>query len=251
MFIAFGSLFAMALPLVAAVVALASGILTVGLLTHVIAIPVIGPTLAALIGLGVGIDYALFVVTRHRNGIKAGMTPEEACIRSLNTSGRAVLFAGTTVCIALLGLLVLNLGFLNGLGISAAVTVLFTMAPAVTLLPALLGFIGMRVLSRERRRLSGEGPAKEGTVGLWARWAAFVARHPRPLAILRHGGDADPCDPVPLAPPRPLGRGQRPVVDDDAQGLRPARRRASDRASTARCSSSRQARRRQRRRWPS
>ncbi len=185
MFIAFGSLFAMALPLVAAVVALASGILTVGLLTHVIAIPVIGPTLAALIGLGVGIDYALFVVTRHRNGIKAGMTPEEACIRSLNTSGRAVLFAGTTVCIALLGLLVLNLGFLNGLGISAAVTVLFTMATAITLLPALLGFLGMRVLSRrERRRLSGEGPTKEGLSGVWARWATFVARHPRPLAIL-------------------------------------------------------------------
>ena len=184
LFIAFGSLFAMALPLLVAIVALASGILTVGLLTHVIGIPVIGPTLAALIGLGVGIDYALFVVTRHRNGIKAGMTPEEACIRSLNTSGRAVLFAGTTVCIALLGLLVLNLGFLNGLGISAAVTVLFTMATAITLLPALLGFFGMKVLSRkERRALTANGPTQEGVTGLWARWAGFVSRHPRPLAI--------------------------------------------------------------------
>jgi putative drug exporter of the RND superfamily len=183
LFIAFGSLFAMALPLVAAVVALASGILAVGLLTHAVSIPVIGPTLAALIGLGVGIDYALFVVTRHRNGIKAGMTPEEAAVRSLNTSGRAVLFAGTTVCIALLGLLVLNLGFLAGLGISAAVTVLFTMATAITLLPALLGLLGMRVLNRkERRRLAAEGPHDEAATGWWARWATFVARRPRRLA---------------------------------------------------------------------
>ena len=184
LFIAFGSLFAMVLPLVAAVVALASGILTVGLLTHWISIPVIGPTLAALIGLGVGIDYALFVVTRHRNSIKSGMSPEDAAVRSLNTSGRAVLFAGTTVCIALLGLLVLNLSFLNGLGISAAVTVLFTMAAALTLLPALLGFLGMRVLSRrERRRLAADGPVREGQSGFWTRWADFVSRHPRPLAI--------------------------------------------------------------------
>ena len=182
LFVAFGSLFAMALPLVAAVVALASGILTVGLLTHAISIPVIGPTLAALIGIGVGIDYALFVVTRHRNGIKAGMTPEEAAVRALNTSGRAVLFAGTTVCVALLGLLVLNLGFLSGLGISAAITVLFTMATAITLLPALLGFLGPRVLSRrERRQLANDGPHEEGKKGWWARWAAFVSRRPRAL----------------------------------------------------------------------
>jgi len=184
LFIAFGSLFAMALPLLAAIVALASGILTVGLLSHAISIPVFGPTLAALIGLGVGIDYALFVVTRHRTGIKAGMTPEEAAVRSLNTSGRAVLFAGSTVCIALLGLLVLNLGFLNGLGISAAITVLFTMAAAITLLPALLGFLGMRVLSRrERARLAADGPHQEGQSGFWARWSAFVARRPRILAL--------------------------------------------------------------------
>jgi len=184
LFIAFGSLFAMALPLLAAIVALASGILTVGLLSHAISIPVFGPTLAALIGLGVGIDYALFVITRHRTGIKAGMTPEEAAVRSLNTSGRAVLFAGSTVCIALLGLLVLNLGFLNGLGISAAITVLFTMAAAITLLPALLGFLGMRVLSRrERARLAADGPHQEGQSGFWARWSAFVARRPRILAI--------------------------------------------------------------------
>jgi len=184
LFVAFGSMFSTLLPLITAVVALASGILTVGLVSHAISLPVFGPTLAALIGLGVGIDYALFVVTRHRNGIKAGMTPEEAAVRSLNTSGRAVLFAGITVCIALLGLLVLRVDFLSGLGIAAAVTVLFTMAAAITLMPALLGVIGMRALSRrERRRLAGDGPTEEGTSGWWVRWAGRVARHPRILAV--------------------------------------------------------------------
>jgi RND superfamily putative drug exporter len=136
-----------------------------------------------LIGLGVGIDYALFIVTRHRNNVKAGMSPQDAAVRALNTSGRAVLFAGTTVCIALLGMLVLRIGYISGLGIAAAVTVLFTVAAATTLLPALLGFLGMRVLSRrERRRLAADGPAPDGTSGAWTRLAAFVQRHPAPLA---------------------------------------------------------------------
>ena len=130
-----------------------------------------------------GIDYALFIVTRHRNNIKAGMSPQDAAVRALNTSGRAVLFAGTTVCIALLGMLVLRIGYISGLGIAAAVTVLFTVAAATTLLPALLGFLGMRVLSRrERRRLAADGPAPDGTSGAWTRLAAFVQRHPAPLA---------------------------------------------------------------------
>jgi putative drug exporter of the RND superfamily len=183
LFLAFGSLLAMLLPLAVALAALVSGLMTVGLLSHVVSIPSIGPTLGILIGLGVGIDYALFVVTRHRGNLKAGMSPREAAVRALNTSGRAVLFAGTTVCIALFGMLVLRIGFISGLGIAAAITVLFTMAAAVTLLPALLGFLGLRVLSRrERRRLAAGGFAPEGNSGLWARWAGFVQRHPLPLA---------------------------------------------------------------------
>ena len=131
-----------------------------------------------------GIDYALFIVTRHRNNLKAGMSPRDAAVRALNTSGRAVLFAGTTVCIALLGMLVLRIGYISGLGIAAAITVLFTVAAATTLLPALLGFLGTRVLSRkERRRLAATGPAPDGTSGAWARLAAFVQRRPAPLAI--------------------------------------------------------------------
>ncbi|RZS91022.1 RND superfamily putative drug exporter [Motilibacter rhizosphaerae] len=185
LFVAFGSLFAMFLPLLTAVVALGVGLMVVGLASHVVTIGTIAPTLAALIGLGVGIDYALFIVTRHRNGLKEGIPVEESVVRALDTSGRAVLFAGATVCIALLGLLVLGVSFLNGMGIGAAVAVLFTVLASVTLLPALLGFLGTRVLSRrERRRLAAEGPHPEGSTGAWRRWADRVQRRPAPLALL-------------------------------------------------------------------
>ena len=98
-------------------------------------------------------------------------------MRALNTAGRAVIFAGGTVCIALLGLLVLRLGFLNGLSISSAMTVLLALAAAITLLPALFGFMGMRVLSRrERRRLADHGAHDVHKSGFWARWAGFVSR---------------------------------------------------------------------------
>jgi len=184
LFIAFGSLFAMALPLVTAVVALGSGLLAVGLLSHLVSIGTVGPTLAALIGLGVGIDYALFIVTRHRAGILGGLTPEDAAVRALDTSGRAVLFAGGTVCVALLGLFVLRLSFLTGLAVPAALTVVFTVAAATTFLPALLGFLDPRVLGRkERRRLAEEGPHEPHAGGFWARWAALVERRPKLLAV--------------------------------------------------------------------
>src|SRR5271169_78234 len=184
LFIAFGSLLAMLVPLAVAIAALVSGLMTTGLLSHAVSIPSAGPTLGILIGLGVGIDYALFIVTRHRTGLKAGMSPQDAAVRALNTSGRAVLFAGTTVCIALLGMLVLRIGYISGLGIAAAITVLFTVAAAATLLPALLGYLGMRVLSRrERRRLAAAGPSPDGISGAWTRLAAFVQRHPAPLAL--------------------------------------------------------------------
>jgi uncharacterized membrane protein YdfJ with MMPL/SSD domain len=137
-----------------------------GLLSHAVSIPSAAPTLCILIGLGVGIDYALFIVTRHRTNIKAGISPRDDAGAALNTSGRAVLIAGTTVCIALLGMLVLRVSYISGLGIAAAVTVLFTIAAATTLLPALLGFLGMRVLSRkERRKLATAGPAPAGASG--------------------------------------------------------------------------------------
>jgi RND superfamily putative drug exporter len=180
--LAFGSLWATLLPLFTAVLALGCGLSITGLLAHVIDIATFSPTLATLIGLGVGVDYSLFVVTRHRNAIKAGRDPEAACIRALNTSGRAVLFAGATVIVALLGLLVLGVSFLNGVAVASAIVVLTTMTAAITLIPALLGMIGMRVLSRrERRRLAERGPSDPKLDGFWPRWAMFVQRHRIPL----------------------------------------------------------------------
>jgi len=181
--IAFGSLWATLLPLFTAVLALGCGLSITGLLSHAINIATFSPTLATLIGLGVGIDYSLFVVTRHRNAIKAGRDPEAACVRALNTSGRAVLFAGATVIVALLGLLVLGVSFLNGVAFASAIVVLVTMTAAVTLIPALLGMIGMRALSRrERRKLAERGPSDPKLDGFWPRWAQFVQDHRVPLA---------------------------------------------------------------------
>ena len=181
--IAFGSLWATLLPLFTAVLALGCGLSITGLLSHAINIATFSPTLATLIGLGVGIDYSLFVVTRHRNAIKAGRDPEAACVRALNTSGRAVLFAGATVIVALLGLLVLGVSFLNGVAFASAIVVLVTMTAAVTLIPALLGMIGMRALSRrERRKLAERGPSDPKLDGFWPRWAQFVQDHRLPLA---------------------------------------------------------------------
>ena len=182
--LAFGSLIGMALPLITAGVALGTASFAIDLLSHAASVNAIAPTLAILIGLGVGIDYALFIVTRYRHGLLAGMPPEEAAVRALNTAGRAVLFAGGTVCIALLGLLVLRLHFFNGLAFAAVLAVVLTMATAMTLLPALLGFMGPRVLSRrERRRLAENGPQEGYGHGFWARLGGFVSRRPVILAV--------------------------------------------------------------------
>ncbi len=183
LFIAFGSLLAMLLPLVTAIAGVGGGLMAITPLTHAMNVVDFAPILGALIGLGVGIDYALFIVTRHRRGLQAGLTPEEAAVKAIDTSGRAVLFAGSTVCIALLGILVLGVSFLNGLAVASALTVVFTVLAAVTLLPALLGVFGMRVLSRRQRRRLAAGAPAPGSAGLWARWSGTVERRPAVLAV--------------------------------------------------------------------
>ena len=182
LFIAFGSLLAMMLPIVTAIAGVGGGLMAIAPLTHTINVVDFAPILGALIGLGVGIDYALFIVTRHRRGLQSGLTPEQAAVKAIDTSGRAVLFAGSTVCIALLGILVLGVGFLNGLAVASALTVVFTVIAAVTLLPALLGVFGMRVLSRRQRRQLAAGAPAPGATGMWARWAGAVERRPAILA---------------------------------------------------------------------
>jgi RND superfamily putative drug exporter len=183
--IAFGSVLAMALPIVTAVAGVGSGLLLMAPLSHLMSVNGIAPILGALIGLGVGVDYALFIVTRHRRGLRSGLDPEQSAVQALNTSGRAVLFAGGTVCIALLGLLSVGLRFIDGLAVPAAITVVCTVVATVTLLPALLGVLGLRVLSRRQRRgleaaglRAGRlGQAESGS-GLWERWSRIVPRFP-------------------------------------------------------------------------
>ena len=185
LFLAFGSLFAMLLPIVVAVAGVGTGMIATMLVSHVTDVPEVAPLLGSLIGLGVGIDYALFIVTRHRRGILRGMKPEEAAVTALNTSGRAVLFAGGTVCIALAGMLVMNMRFLDGVVVATSLTVVLSVLAAITLLPALLGLLGMRVLSRrQRRRLAAAGPEPAEASGPAARWSAYVQRRPRPIAAL-------------------------------------------------------------------
>ncbi|MGC2169141.1 MAG: MMPL family transporter [Acidimicrobiales bacterium] len=182
--LAFGSIFAMLLPLGIALFALGISLAGGVLLSHVLAIANFAPILGSLIGLGVGIDYALFIVTRSRQELKRGCSVEDAVATSINTSGRAVLFAGSTVCIALLGMLVLGLSFLNGVAVTASLAVLVTMLASVTLLPALLGFQKSRVLSRrERHSLAENGPGPIVVSGPWQRWAHFVSRHPKALTL--------------------------------------------------------------------
>jgi RND superfamily putative drug exporter len=177
----FGSFFAAILPIVSALFALGTAIGVIGLLTHVLKMPSISPILVLLIGLGVGVDYALFIVTRHRQGLVAGQSIEKSIVNAVNTSGRAVMFAGIIVCIALLGMFALGVSFLYGLAVSAAIGVLFTMISALTLLPAMLGFIGPKVMSRKQKRtLAEKGPriVGIGTAGFWPRWADRIQRRP-------------------------------------------------------------------------
>ncbi|MER6348574.1 MMPL family transporter [Streptomyces sp. NPDC001595] len=185
LFLAFGSLAASLLPIATALVGVGTAYAGTVLLGHAMTVADFAPMLGMLIGLGVGIDYALFIVTRHRRGLKRGLGVAEAAVNAVATTGRAVVFAGATVCIALLGMLILRLGFLNGVAVAASLTVVLTVAASVTLLPALLSLIGTRALSRrERRRLAEHGPEPELPTGFAARWSAFVERHPRKLGAL-------------------------------------------------------------------
>ncbi len=182
--LAFGSFFAMLLPLGVALFALGIASAATTLLSHGLNIAQFAPILGSLIGLGVGIDYALFIVTRSRQGLKRGLSVEDSIVTAIDTSGRAVLFAGATVCIALLGMLVLRLAFLNGVAIASSLTVLITMFASLTLLPALLGIEKFHALSRkERRSLKVNGPEPLVIASAWQRWAAYVSRRPRTISL--------------------------------------------------------------------
>ena len=143
--LAFGSVLAMGLPIAVALGGVGAGMGLIVILSNVFNIPDFTTFLGIMIGLGVGIDYALFIVTRYREGLHAGRSPREATITAMDTAGRAVIFAGVTVVVSLLGLLLIGIGWVAGMGIGVAVTVLVTMITSITLLPALLGFARERV----------------------------------------------------------------------------------------------------------
>ncbi len=180
LFITFGSLLAMGLPIITALLGLGTGIGLAGLASRVIGMPTFSTQLAAMIGLGVGIDYALFIVTRFRENYLAGGDVKESIVAAMDTAGRAVLFAGTTVIIALLGQFALGVEFLYGLAVASALAVLMTMLAALTVLPAMLARFGERIGRRRsaRRRPPRTPAASDMRSGLWARWAAFIERHP-------------------------------------------------------------------------
>ena len=143
--IAFGSVLAMGLPIGTALFGLGVGIGLVGLFSNVMNMPDFSSQMTAMIGLGVGIDYALFIVTRYRDNLRKGMSPEEATVESVDNAGRAVIFAGITVMISLLGLFVIGVEFVRGLAVAGAAGVLVMMFASITFLPALLGFVGRRI----------------------------------------------------------------------------------------------------------
>ena len=178
----FRSMWAALLPIITGVVGVGVSMLVVVLGAHVIDLSATSLTMGALIGLGVGIDYALFIVNRYRKALVKGASVPEAIEQALDTSGRAVIFAGITVMVALLGMFVVNLGVLTGMGQAAAVAVLLTVTAAITLLPALLGMLGHKVLSRRQRQTLTNGVIADvpaaGRRSVWDRWAGLVQRAP-------------------------------------------------------------------------
>jgi RND superfamily putative drug exporter len=183
--VAFGSVVAAGMPIVVALVGLTMGQMGVLLVANFMDVATFAPTLAAMIGLGVGIDYALFVMNRYRQAVVHGRDPKDAAIESVNTAGRAVLFAGSTVIIALMGLFVLGINFFNGLALAAAVTVLMVMLAALWMLPALLSLMGTKALAwrlpwgKKPGQLKGHPEGKA-----WAHYGRVLQKKPIIPALL-------------------------------------------------------------------
>ncbi|MET7981294.1 MULTISPECIES: MMPL family transporter [unclassified Streptomyces] len=221
--ITFGSLISAGLPLLTALIGVGIGVSTITALASALDLGSTTSTLAMMIGLAVGIDYALFIVSRYRAELAEGREREEAAGRAVGTAGSAVVFAGLTVVIALVGLSVVNIPMLTKMGVAAAGTVAIAVLIALTLIPALLGYAGRRVLPAGRKsRLFGGGRAakKAGKPNMGTRWASFVVR--RPLAVLLLGVVGLGAAAVPAASLQ-LG-----LPDDGSQPTSTTQRRAYD-----------------------
>ena len=175
----FGTVVAMGLPIITALIGLVSGLSIITFISHVAVVPTVAPTLATMIGLGVGIDYSLFIVTRHFEQRRDGMDTMESIARSTATSGGSIVFAGTTVIIALLSLAVVQIPLVTTLGYTAALVVLVAMTAAITLLPALLAITGDRI---DSLALPHKARSVDSHPHGWRRWGEFVTEHPIPSA---------------------------------------------------------------------
>ncbi|QFG24195.1 MMPL family transporter [Actinomadura sp. WMMB 499] len=219
-----GSLLAAGMPLLTGITGVIVGVAGITAATGFIDLGATTPILALMLGLAVGIDYALFIMSRYREELAAGRAPDDAAGVAVGTAGSSVLFAGLTVVIALAGLSVVGIGLLAEMGLAAAATVVIAVLVALTLLPALLGFAGPRVLDR-RRAPRADGPSRPGLGG---RWAALVTRRPRAtlaLAVLALGVVTSPVAALRLGFPDhgtyPEETTQRQAYDAIAEGFGP------------------------------
>ena len=219
--ITFGSLVAAGLPLLTALIGVVIGIMGITAVTGFVDMDSAVPTVALMLGLAVGIDYALFIISRHRAQLFEGMDPEESAARAVGTAGSAVVFAGATVVIALASLAVVGIPFMTAMGLAAAGTVAVAVAVSLTLVPALLGFAGMR-MAKGKNFETGPRAAKP-TLG--ARWVGLLTRRRVPAVVLSVARAGRAVDPRAGHAPRPAGRLDRRAAGDQPQGLRPARRR--------------------------
>jgi len=183
LFIAFGSLLAMSLPIIAAIAGVGIGLVFVTLLSHFVTVPSFAPYVALMIGLGVGIDYALFIVVRYRSGLHDGLDPENANVLALTTAGRAVLFAGCTVIISLLGMFIMGIDFIYGLSIGAVLAVLMTMLASVTLVPAIMGFAGTKLAAKDRKHKKQKHSRETAAY----RWSRQIQKRPVIMALVSLG----------------------------------------------------------------
>jgi len=183
--VAFGSVIAMGLPILTALFGIGAGIGIIDLFSRAVVVPTFGTELAAMIGIGVGIDYALFIVTTYRQRLHAGLDPRDAVTEALATSGRAVLFAGCTVVISLLGMLLLGASFVYGLAFGAIAAVLAVMGAALTLLPAVLGYTGRAIDRLHVPVLLHRDVNPRRT--FWFRWSRVIQRSPIPAVVVAAG----------------------------------------------------------------
>jgi len=223
--VTFGSLVAAGMTMLNALIGVGAGMAGLFALSSVVSLTSTAPVLALMLGLAVGIDYSLFITSRHRQHLVEGFEPEEAVARAVGTAGSAVVFAGITVVIALAGLAVVNIPFLTVMGLAAAGTVAVAVLVAITLLPALLGFAGLKVLPRKLRTGGTPTPAKEA---FGFRWARIVTRLRVPVilvGVLGLGALAVPAMDMRVALPdasaAPAGTAARDAADLITAGFGP------------------------------